>query len=194
MDPTDWLPTYPDVLPPRRAARGEALASLPPYTTAVFPVPDVLASLTFLPSFPDRVPHLRVTREQTSVTTAAILVTAIAPQAWLPSYPPWGARTRVPLGAYPSYSAPPLGMQVVIAQSLAWQARFPGSVPHRRPPAPAGLFWTIPPEIPAAAVPCVAFGLETFGSPALRAQALTTPTIIEEGLGTTTLLDEDVCT
>ena len=193
MDPTDWLPTHPDLMPWRRRRLGEALASLPPYTTAVFPVPDVLASLTFLPSYPDRVPHLRVTREQMAVMTGAIFVTAIHPLVWLPRLPPWGARTRLPLGAYLAYAAPPLSYQMVVAQSLAWSARYPDRVFHDRPPAPAGLFWTIDPSIAAAGEFCVDLALDTFASPTLLAQALTVPAMIEEGLGTAQLLDEDLC-
>ena len=193
MDPSDWLPFYPDLLPQRRARLGPSLASQPPYNAEIFPVVDVLAALTFLPSYPDRVPHLRVAREQMTVTTAAIFVTAIAPLAWLPFYPSRGARTRLPLGAYLSYAAPPLGYQMVVAQSLAWQARYPDWIPHQRPPAPAGLFWTIDPSIAAAGEFCVDLALDTFASSTLLAQTLTVPTMIEEGLGTAQLLDEDLC-
>ena len=193
MDPTDWLPTHPDLMPRRRRRLGEALASLPPYTTAVFPVPDVLASLTFLPHYPDRVPHLRVTREQTAVMTGAIFVTAIAPLAWLPIYPAWGPHRRLSRGGMPFLAAPPPGFFMVVAQSLAWQARFPDRVAHRLPPKPAGLFWTIDPSIAAAGEFCVDLALDTFASPTMLAQALTAPTMIEEGLGTAQLLDEDLC-
>ena len=193
MDPTDWLPTHPDLMPRRRRQLGEALASLPPYTTAVFPVADVLASLTFLPFYPDRVPHLRVPREQMTVTTAAIVVTAIHPLVWLPHLPPWGARTRLPLGAYLAYAAPPLSYQMVVAQSLVWQARFPGAVPHRLPPAPAGLFWTIDPTIPAAGEPCVDLALDTWGATGLLAQEVTSAGFSVEGLGSSGLISEDLC-
>jgi len=175
-----------------RHRRKQAFAQ-PPYNFEIFPVSDVLAGLTFLPSYPDRVPHHHVTREQTVVTSAAIFVTAIAPLAWLPSFPSWGMRTRLPRGAYPSYTGPPLSYQMVVAQSLAWQAHFPDRVPHRRLPLLGGFFWAIDPSIPAGAIPCVDLGLETFGSPALLVQMLTVPTMIEEGLGTPALIDEDLC-
>lgn len=192
MNPTDWLPFYPDLLSRRHGRLGPSLAS-PPYNAAIFPVVDVLAGLTFLPSYPDRVPHLRIPREQTGVTTAAIFVTAIHPLAWLPVYPQRVPRRRLSLGGHLSYAAPPLGYQMVVAQSLAWQARFPSSVPHRLPPKPAGLFWTIDPSIAAAGVFCVDLALDTFASPTLLAQTLTVPAMIEEGLGTAQLLDEDLC-
>jgi hypothetical protein len=192
MNPTDWLPTYPD-RPPRPARRrGQAFAQ-PPYNPAIFPVPDVLAGLTFLPRYPDRVSHHHTTHEQTGVASAAVFVPAIASLAWLPTFPAWGGRTRLPRGAQQAYAGPPLGYQMVVAQSLAWQARYPDRVPHRRLPKPGGCCWAIDPSIPASAMPCVDLGLETFGSPALLAQAFTHPTLIEEGLGAPALIDEDLC-
>jgi hypothetical protein len=193
MDPSNWLPFHPDLLPRRRRRLGEALASLPPYTTAVFPVSDVLAGLTFLPYYPDRVPHLRVTREQMAVMTGATLVTAIAPQSWLPIFPGWGARTRLPLGAQVSYTGPPLGYAAVVAASLAWQAGFPSAVPHRLPPKPAGLFWAIDPSIPAAAAICLDLGLDVFATSTLLTETGTAPALIVEGLASPRLLDEDLC-
>jgi hypothetical protein len=192
MDPTNWLPFYPDLLPRRRALRGSALASQPPYSAAIFPVVDVLAGLTFLPAYPDRVPHVRETREQTTVTTSAIFTTILAPAGWFPAYPDQVPHRRLAIGNLPS-AAPPFGYFVVVAQSLAWQARYPDCVAYHRPPLPAGAFWTIGPEIAAAGEPCVALGLDTFGAPALLAQVVSLPALIEEGLGTPALIDEDLC-
>jgi hypothetical protein len=193
MDPTDWLPTYPDLLPRRPSPRWPSLAAQPPYNTEIFPVPDVLADLTFLPSFPDQVPHVTTTREQTVVTTAAILVTAIAPLAWLPHYPGTVPHRRLPAGGMLDYTAAPPGYQTGVAASGAWRARYPDAVPHRRPLQPGGSFDAVLPAVAAAGELCVDLGLEGLTTPALLAEALTTPTMIEEGLGTPALLDEDLC-
>jgi len=192
MDPSDWLPTYPDVLPRRRAPRWQALAQ-PPYNTEIFPVPDVLADLTFLPTFPDRVPHLRVTREETWVTSAAITSTALAPLTWLGHYPLMVPHRRLPAGAMQEIAAPPPGYQVVVAASLAWQSHYPSSVPHRRPLQPGGSFSTVDPSVPAGEVLCMDLGLDTLTTTTMLGEALTTPTVLAEGLGTTTVLDEDLC-
>lgn len=193
MDPTNWLPTYPDRPERRRSRLAPALASQPPYSSAIFPVADVLASLTFLPSYPDRVPHLRVPREQTGVTTSAIFTTILAPAGWFPAYPNRVPHRRLATGNMLAVAAPPLGYFMVVAQSLAWQARFPGSVPHRRPPAPAGLFWAIDPSIPAAGEGCVDLALDTWGAPGFLAQAVTTTGVSVEGLGSSGLISEDLC-
>lgn len=194
MDPSDWLPTYPDQLRRRRSRLAPALASQPPYNFEVFPVPDVLASLTFLPVFPDRVPHLRVTREETGVMTAAQIATIVAPLGWLPIYPLTVPHRQLATGSIPTEAAPPLGVQVLIAQSLTWQPGWPTSVPHHRPLQPGGLTWVPSPTVAAADALCVDLALDTFAAPTLLGQALTTPTALAEGLGTSTFLDEDLCT
>jgi len=193
MDPTDWLPTYPDRPARRRAPIADALASQPPYNPAIFPVADILASLTFLPSYPDRVPHLRETREQMIVTTAAILATAVAPLQWLPIYPPWGPRRRLPLGSLPAYMAPPLGEAMVIAQSLAWQAHWPDRVPHRRPPVPGGLTtWAVTPLVAASTVLVVDVLPTGLQSSATAVEGSEESTVAGEGVGTSTLIHEDL--
>lgn len=191
MNPTDWLPFYPDLLPRRHRRLGEALASRPPYSAAIFPVVDVLASLTFLPAYPDRVPHLRVAREQMTVTTAAIFVTAIAPLAWLSHYPDRVPHRYLPWGAYPEVTAPPLGYQMGVAQSLSWQAYAPDRVARQRVPVLGGLTWTIDPSLLSTC--CVDLGLEGAASSIFLASGLTSPAFLGEGLGIPALINEDLC-
>jgi hypothetical protein len=192
--PDDWLPSYPDRPPPPRRTPAPVLASQPPHTPAIFPVPDDLASLTFLPSFPHRVPHLTTTREQTGASAGAWAVSGVHPLVWQGWAPPQVPTRRTPLGAHPTSSAAPLGQFVVTAQRLGWQARFPDRVPHRRPPVwTGGLLWTVDPSIPAAAVVCTDLAADTLTSPALIAATFTHPRLLNEGLGSPALIDEDLC-
>jgi len=193
VDPTDWLPFYPDQLPKRRALIGPALASQPPYNTEIFPVTDVLAGLTFLPTFPDRVPHTRTTRETTWVTSAAVTATAVHPLVWLGRYPDRVPHRRTPLGAYQFLAAPPPGYLVTVAQRLAWLPKYPDRVPHRRLLPPAGAFWTILPAAAVGTICGVDLAQETFASPALITQALAHPDCLGEGLGAPAFIDEDLC-
>lgn len=194
MDPTDWLPFYPDQLPKRRALIGPALASQPPHNPAIFPVPDVLASLTFLPSYPDRVPHLRVTRESTLVNTAALVAPALSLLSWSPRYPDRVPHRRTPLGAHLSFVSAPPGQQVLIATSLAWLPYCPDRVPHRRSLQPSGAPTHVAPlNTVSAGVCCVEFGLDTCASPALIVQIVVTPGMVAEGVGSPAFIDEDLC-
>lgn len=194
MDPTDWLPTYPDRPERRRRPLADALASQPPYSSAIFPVPDVLASLTFLPSYPDRVPHLRVPREQLTVTTAAIFAAAVAPTAWLPIFPDRVPHRRTPLGAHLSCVAPPPGQEVVVAQSLRWLPHWPDRVPHRRSLQPTGMAWGgAPLNVLVGGVCGIDFALETFAAPALITQVVVSSGMVAEGLGSPAFIDEDLC-
>jgi hypothetical protein len=194
MDPDSWLPFYPDLIPLRRSRREGGVASQPPYNVEIFPVADVLASLTFLPSYPDQVPHLRVPREQLTVTTAAILVTTIHPLVWRPTYPDRVPSRRLPLGGLPSYTASPPGYLVTIAQRMAWQARFPDRVSPRRFHQPAGAAWAGPPlSVIGAGLPCVQLALDTGATTTFIDQGLTTTEALQGGLGSSSLINEDLC-
>jgi hypothetical protein len=190
MNPTNWLPFYPDLLPRRHARLGPALASQPPYSTAIFPVPVIAGRLAFLPTFPDRVPHRRVAREQMIFTSAALGASAIGPLSWLSRYPDRVPHRRLPWGAHQEVAAPPLGYQAGVAQSLSWQAYGPDHVSTHRVPL-LGLAWTIDPSLLFA--PCVALGLEGATSSVFLAGALRSPALLGEGLGTPALLNEDLC-
>ncbi len=189
MDPTDWLPTYPD-LPIRMPRRRESSVADLAYSAEAFPVPDVLAGLTFLPLFPDRVPHLRILRELAQDAWPGEEVSLIFPLVWLGDFPDQVPHRRLPWGAHLPAEAPP-GAGVVVAQSLAWQAQYPSGVPHRFPPNLGGLVWTIAPSLLGA--PCVHLGLETTATTAFLAEALTLPALLEEGLGSPALIEEDLC-
>jgi hypothetical protein len=194
MDPTDWLPFYPDQLPKRRALVGPALASQPPYNIEIFPVPDLLAALTFFPSFPDQVPRHRVPRSESTVTTAAIFTAAVAPLAWLPTFPDRVPHRRMRLGSHLSCVAAPPGQQVLIGTSLEWLPSWPSQVPHRRSLQPAGAPPYIAPLNTVSAGLCgVELGLETCASPALITQIVVTPGLVSEGLGSPAFIDEDLC-
>ena len=81
----------------------------------------------------------------------------------------------------------------VIAQWLAWQAKFPDRVPHRRLLPPAGEFSAINPVVAAGGEPCVDLALDTLDSPALIAQVLTAAGVLSEGLASPALINEDLC-
>lgn len=193
MDPTQWLPFYPDLLPRAWSRLDPPLASQPPYNVGIFPVPDLLATQTFYPIFPDLTPRRPFLREQTTVPAAAIFSTARAPTSWLPSYPALVPRPQLPVAARPEDAGPPLSVQMVIAQSLAWKARYPAQVPPPIFLQLGGFFYAIPPEVAAAAVTCVDLALDTLDQPGLLAESLTLPDFQGEGLGMPTFLGEDLC-
>jgi hypothetical protein len=97
----------------------------------------VLGDLTFLPTYPDRVPHLRVTRETTWVTSAAVSVPKTVPPPdllatmdWFPCYP-----DRVPHRR--SLIREPAGtMDAALAfaatETVTWLPVYPDQVPRRR--------------------------------------------------------------
>lgn|SRR3990167_1178024 len=191
MNPTDWLPFYPDAAPRRRPPYGPALVSQPPYTTAIFPVTDVLASLTFAPVYANRAPARRAPHE-TMVWTTPLGPLPVSPLSWLPILSSALIR-RPPRGCWVD-SAPPPSTQVVIAQSLAWQARGTDQRPVARglpTRLRRALTWTVDPTILTA--PCVDLGLEAVATTDLLNEALASPALIDEALGTPTLLNEDLC-
>lgn len=193
MDPTNWLPFYPD-LPTRTRARLEpTLAGQPPYNTGIFPVPDLLAGLTFLPRFPDRVPHVVEPREQLIVTTAAIFVTAVAPESWLPIYPVIVPRPRLSAAARPSITEAPPSVQVVIAQSLAWGAGYPSRVPRVMSRQPDGAFSTVTPLVAASTIVCSELVNEALRSPVFLSPVLRSPGVVREGLTRPQLIAEALC-
>jgi hypothetical protein len=195
MDLSEWLPFYPDVLPRRRSLQGPALASQPPYNAEIFPVPDVLAGLTFLPTFPDRVPHTRTPREMTWATSAAVTSTAVRPLSWGPTYPDRVPHRRFRLGNVLSLAAPPPGQQVYIATSLAWMPRYPDWVAHHRALQPAGATAFVAPlTIVSSGYPCIDLALDTCTTPTILAQGVTTSAFSQEGLGSPGFIDENFCT
>jgi hypothetical protein len=189
MNPTDWLPFYPD-LPPRalRVRQGPALAQPP----RIFSAPDLLATLTFLPCFPDQVPHRR---SQIAWTERIIppFTAAIAPSAWRPIYPDRVPHLRLRAAAQPAYFEPPPSVQVLIAQSLTWRAIFPDRVVHHRPVDGGGSFDAIAPTTVAAGMGCLQLIDEALMSPAFVSERLTSPSFLAEALGSPALINEDLC-
>lgn len=195
LPPDDWLVPEPSLPPRRRSTAAYAPAVFwAPFSTEAYPVPDVLAGLTFLPSYPDLVPHPRWRRSQYEVNTGALLSTAVAPVAWLPVFPSRVPRRRLSVVARPSCFAPPAGAVVVVAQRQAWKARFPDRVSHQRPPVLAGSFWTIPPFAPAWAIGCgVHLAGDMLTTPLIVAEATTLTDLTLEVGTSTTLLGEGLC-
>lgn len=190
VDLSAWLPFYPDLPPRAPKRRAPALAAQPPYTTDIFPVPDVLASLTFAPSFPDRVPR-RCAPEGWAAVSSAWDYGSLQAVSWRPTFPDRFARAARLTPE--SWVVAPSPVGVIVAQSLAWRAVVPDRGPHRRLPTLAGAFWTIPPEIPAAAVVCVTWAQDAVAQASAVEADLSSPAYTGEGLAQATFTDEDLC-
>jgi hypothetical protein len=88
---------------------------------------------------------------------------------------------------------PPPGTQVVIAQSLAWQAKYPSQVHHTRPPNPGGTIESVNPGIAASGILCIELTPLGLTAPQLFGPALTIPVMLDAALGTPSLLGGDLC-
>lgn len=189
-------------LPRRRPWRlWPSRASRPPFSAAIFPVPDILANLTYLPSYPDLTPHRmahsHIPREQQGATVPPIDPSVIAPLAWLAILPAWRAPRSYPAVARPDLApdlaVPPPGEQVVVAQALGWRPIWPEwSVAHfLHPWLPAAEGWSVDPSL--LTIACVALGLETTATTGMITETLTAPALIDEGFGAPRLIDEEIC-
>lgn len=186
----DWLPIYPGQVPHRRL-RLEG-GSAPPFTAKTIPVPDVLATRTFFPTYPGQVPHRRSQVARAELLEPFLFPAALAPEGWLPIYPGMVSHRRL-TAPRPTLFEPPPGALVVVAQSLAWQAKYPDRVAHHRPPTLGGSFDAISPTVAAAGETCVHLIDAGFTTPALLAATLTATGFAEETLTTPGLVTEDLC-
>lgn len=187
MDPTNWLPTYPDVLAPARSRRVWD-GALVPHSTQAYPVPDTLANLTFAPRFPDRVP---ARRSPTAWIVSSFLdPVTIYPLAWLPIFPE--RVPHVPPLLQPLTGDPSFGYGAVVAASLAWQAVYPERVPVVVVLRPGGEpFWVDPSLIGLA--PCVHVALDAASATGFIAPVAVSTTFIDPAFQTTDLIGEDLC-
>lgn len=187
MVPDNWLPFYPDRLETPARRRDTSPAFLP-HASAVYPVPNILASLTFFPRFPDRVPALRLPRE--GMAAGLVDPLAFSPLVWLPVFP-----LRVPVippRLQGLASDPTFGAGLAIAASLAWQAVYPERVPHLTLFDVGGeAFWVDPSLLGLA--PCVHVALDQAAQTGFIAAQLPSTTMLAPSVTTTDLIDEDLC-
>lgn len=190
----DWQPVYPDLIPRRRRPLAGGIAAMPPWNTGIFPIPDLLAGLTFKAVFPDAVPHRRTPLASYEVSTGALFfVGVVHPTAFLPRYPDTVPHRRLSAAHHPAVAEPPPSQGIVVAQSLAWQARYPPNVVRRLRQPMAGAFYTIPPEVAAGAVVCLTWISQDVTVPTFLNEDLTVPSFLGEGLAQPSFLDEDLC-
>lgn len=199
MDPSDWLPTLPD-LPARRrrlipeASFGPALSG-----PVLFPPTDILAGLIFQPIYPDQVPHRR------SIVSPAVTAPPLAnlPNlAWLSIYPWRPPRARRYLDVQAPSRAVITGALQVVAASLAWAPQLPPWLPKRRTAQATALAIAhmpatgpLPNAVPASAagVICLDLADGSMTTPAFVTEALVSTDFTPEALGTTDFTNEDVC-
>lgn len=191
----DWIPIVPD-LPPR--------APRPPWrhwTTWRFPivVPDLLASETFQPSYPDRVPSrgLILRPAERSTFSAALSARTISPVDWYHQRPDRGSDRRPHLTRErrPAGDPPSPGAGAVVAASLAWRAQLPDRAPaHRgRPPEGVGTPRYVQPLVPIGTGACVEWGPETWTHTLMQADAATLTGVVSEAFAHTTFTGEGLC-
>jgi hypothetical protein len=134
LPPTDWLPVLPDRMPPRakNAALRSQYVAWAPFSYEAYPTADLLAGLTFQPTFPDRMPRQPVKRQRFEVVTGALVTPAVAPVSWLPIYPNTVPRRKLSPALRTSYTTPTFGWGAVIAQQMAWRFVPPVQIRYRQ--------------------------------------------------------------
>lgn len=201
LDPTTtlgdltFLPSYPDRVPHVVTTRESTWATSAAVSVPVtIPIPAILDAQMWLPIYPSRVPHSRVSRAQQGSMLAALAVAATNPVSWLPAYPVTVPARRLSTAARAQAFVAPSPDAQVVAQQLGWLARYPLRTPRHPPPTPAGAFWTIPPQVPATGVFCVDLGLDRAMTTDLISESVSGPALLSEGLGSTGLIAETLCT
>lgn len=187
-DGLGWLPAQ-GLIPPHRRTR-LAGGMVAPFAAVTIAVPAVAGALAFLPHFPDSVPHRRSLIRQLN---PQVFEAALRPTSWLPTYPGMVPHRRLSVAAHPSLCVPSPSELILVAQRMAWIARFPATVAHSRPPNPGGEIYMTPPQIIAAGEACVELTDQTLTSPTLRLEALTSPDLLGELLTQPVLITEDLC-
>jgi hypothetical protein len=185
-----WFPLQPDVVRPRP----RALPGAPPVEWIFFlpPVPDVLASLTFAPTYPAWLPARTSPRRWTTERTSATIEPAAAPTAWTPVVTDRTPRPPPRAALHPAFFQPPPGQALVVAAQGTWRAVYPAQFP-RAWRLTAGGIWTVEPTITYAALGCLELAFDHVASTTLTAEALTATTLILEALASPTLIGEDLC-
>lgn len=192
----DWLPIVPDLQ--RKAPR----LAWRQWTTWRFPivVPDILASATFFPSFPERAvaPGVRLRPAERSTFSGALTARAVSPLDWYGQRPDVGsvrAPQRLPRGLWPAGDPPSPGQSTVIAAQGAWRAQLPDQWPPRRTRMPEGLGTPrfVEPLVPIGTGGCVEWGPEGWTITQLVPEAWTTTGLLAEAFTLTSLVSEDLC-
>lgn len=196
MTPNNWLiPVFPDRLPPRPSPR----ASWPSvfggvHNRAIFPVADVLASVTFFPVMPERRALSRPVAERLAVTASGVLAPpAISPIALWPERPVRGIAARAMAQWAAGAIAPPLGPLILIGQYQAWRPTFPARGIHAGRFTPGEAFMAILPAVAASGIGCVAWGPEALTRTDLTSETVAAPDLLSEARTAPDLLREEVC-
>lgn len=185
----DWIPIYPDRVPHRRSRQVTSLVA--PSAAVTIAVPVIPGLLAFAPTYPGQVPHRKGTAARTELFAPPVFEAAIAPTSWLPIAPARAPKHHA--AQLPTLFIPPPGELIAIAQRMAWVARYPSQVPHRRSPNPGGGIYTVPPDVAAAGVGCVDLVDQDLTSPTLLVEGVTTPILQAESLSAPTLIEEQIC-
>jgi hypothetical protein len=185
----DWLPVYPDRVPHRRTR--QVTAYVEPLAAVTIPVPLIAGRLAFLPDIPSQVPHRKGTAARTELFAPPLFEAAIHPVSWLPDAPAQAPRKHAALR--PTVFEPPPGELIAIAQRMAWVARYPSQVPHRRSPNPGGGLYTVPPAVAAAGILCVEWRDVDLTAPTLLTESVQSTDILHETLTVPALVEEDLC-
>ena len=144
---------FPDRFAAPRRPPPQATFSVP-FSSEAYPVTDVLANRTFLPSYPDRVSRLPARIWTALRSGSAPLGYVNLGLGWWPVLPP-SPRVRLRVTQPPAATAPPLSAHVVIAQRMAWAPRMPAWNIHVRPTASQFSFLVDPTTVIAAEEDCV---------------------------------------
>lgn len=182
---------FPDRFPAPRRATPPSVFGVP-FSTEAYPVTDVLANLTFLPSYPDTIDR-RPARIWTAVRSgSAPLGYVNLGLGWLPILPPLPARLRPrqqPLAA----AAPPPSAYVVIAQRMAWAPRMPAWNPQVPPTATQFSFLVDPTTVIAAEEDCVQLSDVDVTMMGMSSETGRSSTLVDLDVTSGTLSSEESC-
>lgn len=185
----DWLPSAVDR--PQRLHRARPDGTVAPFTAITIPVPDVLASLTFLPSAIEPIQHRHHPRARTNIQEPYSLQ-VVSPVSWLPTVI---APARHRHTARSEYAAPAYPATLwVPAQGLTW-ALLPSPHTHHRWVARSEIVETIVPSLinTAAALGCLEIAGGDLTVTAFVQESVTVTDFVQESLASTTLIDGEFC-
>lgn len=190
MDPTGWQPFVPTTAERRRRP---ALAAtwVEPSPSGYTPAPDILATLTFFPVLPSRLPRSQRARPEIVIVEPFDGPTRVHPLSWMPLLAgplPRQARAR----QEEAVIDPTFGSGMVVAQSMAWAPQLPN---HPRKPHSYRLDeqWFEDITIPAAGIGCAELVDTAFMVTTLLAESVALSTFLGETLTVSTFINEDLC-
>jgi hypothetical protein len=124
---------------------------------------------------------------------AAIVDLPSGPMRWRPGYPDEILYPEMEADQQLAYFLAPIGELIEIGARQSWKPKFPDEIEHPHQPEEGGMFFAIPPFVPAAGIDCVELVDDSFAVPVLDEVVFGTPTLLEEEFTVPRLVEEDLC-